>query len=177
MIEPEVGVPEPAVAFGELGDSGGGEPVGQFDDLYRVQYAPMVRLARITAGPHAAAEDIVQDAFSDVYRNLARLASPVAYLRRAVISRSVSILRRRQVELRFLARQQPAAAVGPLGPEAAAVRAALSRLRPRQRAAVFLRYYLDLPEAEIAAALGCRVGTVKSLLHRSHETLRRYLDD
>lgn len=172
MIEPTV---QPAT--GEFADPRPGGPGGEFDDLYRVQYAPMVRLARITAGPYAAAEDIVQDAFSDVYRNLGRLASPVAYLRRAVISRSVSTLRRRQVELRFLARQQPAEATGPLGPEAAAVRAALSRLRPRQRAAVFLRYYLDLPEAEIATALGCRVGTVKSLLHRSFETLRRHLDD
>jgi RNA polymerase sigma-70 factor (sigma-E family) len=160
MIEPMVGVPARA----------------DFDDLYRAQYAPMVRLARVIAGPQAAAEDITQEAFSDVYRRLERLASPVAYLRRAVISRSVSALRRRRVELRFLARQQPVEAVGPLGPEATAVRAAMSRLRPRQRAAVFLRYYLDLPETEIAAALGCRVGTVKSLLHRSHETLRRYLD-
>lgn len=53
----------------------------------------------------------------------------------------------------------------------------LRRLRPRQRAAVFLRYYLDLPESEIAAALGCRVGTVKSMLHRSLGTMKEFLGE
>jgi RNA polymerase sigma factor (sigma-70 family) len=42
--------------------------------------------------------------------------------------------------------------------------------------AVILRYYADLPEAEIAAALGVRPGTVKSLLHRGLEQLRRELE-
>jgi RNA polymerase sigma factor (sigma-70 family) len=61
--------------------------------------------------------------------------------------------------------------------DAPVVRQALARLKPRQRAAVFLRYYLDLPEAEIAAALGCRPGTVKSLLHRSLAILKEQLDE
>jgi DNA-directed RNA polymerase specialized sigma24 family protein len=47
----------------------------------------------------------------------------------------------------------------------------------RLRAAVFRRYYLDLPETEIAAALGCRPGTVKSLLHRSMSILRGHLHE
>ncbi len=136
----------------------------------------MVRLARITTGRDAGAEDIVQEAFAELYRAFARVEHPVAYLRRAVISRSVSMLRRARIESAYLTRHQLKAVVAPLGPEAVAVRAALARLRPRQRAAVFLRYYLDLPEAAIGDALGCRLGTVKSLLHRSHETLRRYLD-
>jgi RNA polymerase sigma factor (sigma-70 family) len=58
-----------------------------------------------------------------------------------------------------------------------AVRAALARLRPRQRAAVFLRYYLDLSEADIADALECRPGTVKSLLSRALTALKEHLDD
>ena len=109
--------------------------------------------------------------------SLDRIEHALAYLRRAVVSRSVSALRRRRVELRHLTRVRDVEVVGALGPEAAAVRTALARLRPRQRAAVFLRYYLDLPEAQIAEALGCRLGTVKSLLHRSYEILRRHLDD
>ncbi len=48
-------------------------------------------------------------------------------------------------------------------------------LRQRQRAAIVLRYWQDLPEAEIAAVLGCRPGTVKSLLSRGLTTLRREL--
>jgi RNA polymerase sigma-70 factor (sigma-E family) len=147
----------------------------EFTRLYREQYALMVRLARMTIGSHTAAEDVVQEAFAEVHRSYARMRQPTAYLRRAVISRALSALRRRRVERRYLARQPEPEVVGALGPEATAVRSALARLRPRQRAAVFLRYYLDLPEAEIAIALGCRLGTVKSMLHRSHETLRRYL--
>ena len=56
--------------------------------------------------------------------------------------------------------------------EALAVRDALRVLSPRQRAAVVLRYFEDLKEAEIAAALGCRPGTVKSLLSRSMSKLK-----
>jgi len=63
-----------------------------------------------------------------------------------------------------------------LSPDAVAVRAALARLRPRHRAAVFLKYYLDLSEAEIAAALACRPGTVKSLLHRGLNVMKEHLD-
>lgn len=53
---------------------------------------------------------------------------------------------------------------------------ALRRLPYRQRAAVVLRYYADLPEAEIAEALGCRVPAVKSLLHRALKDLRNVVE-
>lgn len=91
-------------------------------------------------------------------------------------SRCTSWVRRRRLERRH-ATQHPPDPVAPLGPDAVAVRAALARLRPRHRAAVFLRYYLDLSEADIADALGCRPGTVKSLLHRAHTALREHLDE
>ena len=52
---------------------------------------------------------------------------------------------------------------------------AVRRLPHRQRAAVVLRYYEDLPEAEIAAALGCSVGTVKSQLAKARAALARVL--
>ena len=53
---------------------------------------------------------------------------------------------------------------------------ALATLPARQRAAVVLRYYADLPVAEIGAALGCRPGTVKSLLHRGLGELRKVVE-
>ena len=53
--------------------------------------------------------------------------------------------------------------------------AAVRRLPPRQRAALALRFYEDLPLADIADVLGCRVGTVKSNLHRGLATLRKEL--
>jgi RNA polymerase sigma factor (sigma-70 family) len=150
-----------------------------FGGIYQAQYASLVRLAYVTTGSRPAAEDLVQEVFAEFYRLHDRIAAPVPYLRRAVISRCTSWLRRRLLERR---RQHAAAMWLPrgdetLGPDATAVRAALARLRPRQRAAVFLRYYLDLSEADIADALDCRPGTVKSLLSRALTALKEYLDD
>jgi RNA polymerase sigma-70 factor (sigma-E family) len=145
------------------------------EDFYLANYPAMVRLAYLTTGSRAAAEDLVQDAFLEWYRRRESIREPAAYLRRAVVSRCVSWVRRRVVERKHRPTFDDAAA----GPDAdtVAVRAALAGLKPRQRAAVFLRYYLDLPEADIAAALGCRAGTVKSLLHRSLASMREALDE
>jgi RNA polymerase sigma factor (sigma-70 family) len=150
-----------------------------FDEVYQANYASLVRLATVTTGNRPAAEDLVQEAFAEYYRRREQVLAPVPYLRRVVISRCTSWHRRRTLERR---RQHTAAlwlpsGDHPLGPDATAVRAALGRLRPRQRAAVFLRYYLDLPEVEIAEALGCRPGTVKSLLSRALDAMRGHLDD
>lgn len=147
-----------------------------FDSVYAAHYGPLVRLASLTTGSLAAAEDVVQDVFVEWLRRRDTVHTPVAYLRRAVVSRCTSWVRRRVVERRHRAEPDPPPLVSP-NPDVPAVRAALARLNPRQRAAVFLRYYLDLPEVEIADALGCRPGTVKSLLHRSMSTLREHLDE
>jgi len=149
-----------------------------FADIYATQFAPLVRLAYVTTGSLPAAEDLVQEVFAELYRRFDQVAVPVPYLRRAVVSRCVSWGRRRRLERRHV---HVAAAwcvqdSAPLGPEATAVRAALLRLRPRQRAAVFLRYYLDLSETEIAETLGCRPGTVKSTMSRALAALREHFD-
>jgi len=146
-----------------------------FDIVYSAQYLPLVRLAYLTTGCLPAAEDVVQDAFIEWYRRRDQVHHPVAYLRRAVVSRCVSWLRRRALERRYGAAGYAEILVADAG-DASVVRDALARLGHRQRAAVFLRYYLDLPEVEIAAALGCRPGTVKSLLHRALGVLREQLD-
>lgn len=147
-----------------------------FDAVYAAHYAPLVRLAYVTTGSMPAAEDVVQDVFVDWLRRFDDVESPVPYLRRAVVSRCTSWIRRRILERRHAA-AAPAGEAVPPDPQGVAVRAALARLAPRQRAAVFLRYYLDLPVQEIAEALGCPVGTVKSLLHRSLAVLQEHLDD
>jgi len=147
-----------------------------FRAVYTAQFPVLVRLAYATTFSQPAAEDLVQDAFVDLYRHWSGVTDPPAWLRRAVLNRCTSWVRRRQVERKYAPRGGPPAAPA-ADADAAAVRAALVRLRPRQRAAVFLRYYLDRPEDGIADALGCRPGTVKSLLHRGLAVLREHLDE
>jgi RNA polymerase sigma-70 factor (sigma-E family) len=140
-----------------------------FDDLYRSHYVRMVAIARLTTGRLALAEEIVQDAFVQLYRNWASVEFPLTYLRIAVMNGC-----RRQSRKRVLERRHPPSApeVAMHDTDAIAVREALQELTRRQRAAIVLRYYEDLPEREIARALGCRPGTVKSLLSRGIETLK-----
>jgi RNA polymerase sigma factor (sigma-70 family) len=61
-------------------------------------------------------------------------------------------------------------------PELDEMWAALGRLTPRRRAALVLRYYADLPVDEVAATLGCRVATAKSLIQRALRQLRETVE-
>jgi RNA polymerase sigma-70 factor (sigma-E family) len=146
-----------------------------FAEIYDSHYDPMIRLAYLTTNSLAAAEDIVQDAFVELYRILPEVMDPPRWLYRAVANRSVSWLRRIIVARRYLRNAMPQEECAPPDADDTAVRQALLRLNPRHRAAVFLRFYLDMSEADIAEALGCRPGTVKSMLHRALVVLREDL--
>lgn len=149
------------------------EPVwaSSFVDLYRAEHQNMVRLAFLLTGGDAAAEELVHDAFLSVHRRWATIDNPGGYLRMSVVNACRSHQRRVAVRERLLPR--PPAAVVDTPDE---VSDAIARLPERQRAAVVLRYYADLPEAEIADLLGCRVSAVKSLLHRALGTLREVIE-
>jgi RNA polymerase sigma factor (sigma-70 family) len=147
-----------------------------FDTVYAAHYAPLVRLAYVTVGSMPAAEDVVQDVFVEWYRRIDQVEVPVAYLRKAVVSRCSSWVRRRILERRH-ARTVDEPLVVPPDPRTVAVRLALARLSPRYRMAVFLRYYLDLSVAEVAETLGCPLGTAKSLLHRGLVHMQAHLED
>ena len=143
-------------------------------DLYRERYASMVRLAYLMVGSTPVAEELVQDAFARMHRHWDRTDHPRAYLRTAVLNACRSHLRRGALERSYLKRTahepEPAAAGGD------ELFDALAKLPSRQRAALVLRFYEDLSEADIAVALGCRPGTVKSLLHRGLAELRKVVD-
>ena len=145
-----------------------------FAAVYETYYPRMVRLARLSLDGAATAEEIVQDAFVQLFRNWDQVEAPVPWLRLAVVNGCRSWGRRRQVARRHAV--DPAPAIVDDG-DALAVREALRALRPRPRTAVILRYFEDLPEREIAELLGCRPGTVKSMLARSLRQLREVLDD
>jgi RNA polymerase sigma-70 factor (sigma-E family) len=155
---------------------------GRLGELYREHAEQALRLAYLLTGERALAEDLVQEAFVRVAGRFVHLRDPDAfgaYLRRAVVNLANSHFRRRRVERAYLTRAQSDAAVrSGTGASGASVEdrdelwAALGRLPQRQRAAIVLRYYEDLPEARIAELLECRPGTVKSLLSRGLETMR-----
>ena len=143
-----------------------------FDDLYRREYAPMLRVAYLLVDSDALAEEAVHDAFAKVYERWRRLDRPGAYLRTCVVNRCRDVQRRRRLE-----RSRPSE-VAPVTADLGAdeVADALARLPMRQRAALVLRYYEDLSEADIAEALGVRPGTVKSLLSRGLDQLREVIE-
>ena len=173
------------------------EPVVlSFVDLYLRSFADMVRLARVLVDSPETAEDLVQDAFVHLHRRWGGVRDPRAYLHRSVVNACRSHHRRawreRSRPVRADDASGPGADRGPGGraegevvdgdaeqgraDDAEVLGTALATLPYRQRAALVLRYYADLPDAQIAVALGCRPGTVASLVHRGLERLREVVD-
>jgi RNA polymerase sigma-70 factor (sigma-E family) len=140
--------------------------------LYSTQYDRMVRLAYLLTGSQAVAEDMVQDTFLRVQAKVSGLSAPEAYLRKSVVNACYSWHRRQKRERMALV--EPPGVTAPS--EQVEMWEALSHLPAAKRTVLVLRYYLDLPEAEVAATLGWRVGTVKSATHRALRDLRRILE-
>ncbi|MEU8138182.1 RNA polymerase sigma factor [Streptodolium elevatio] len=153
-------------------------------DLYHGHRVELVRLAALLVDDVDAAQDIVQDTFAATYRRYgARMTGvddPLRYLRRGVVNGSRSLLRRRRTARAWVPPQLPPAP----SPEEDAVRAesdrelraALDRLRPRQREVLVLRYFAGLSEADIARTLRVPQGTVKSTANRALKALHRMLE-
>lgn len=156
---------------------------------YQVQ---AVRVAALITRDRGLAEDIVQSAFIRAHERIAQFddSRPFGpwFLRSVVNDALKSVTRgRREIGLE----SDILDALGPAGfrPESAldpvelaegaetrrAVREALDKLPPEQRAAIVMRYYLELSEADMADQLGCARGTVKWRLHAARARLRRLL--
>jgi RNA polymerase sigma-70 factor (sigma-E family) len=162
----------------------------EFRDFMHGRWPAMVRLAYALTGDQGHAEDVAQTAFARAYASwpkVRRTGNPDAYVRRIVINENLNRFRKHRVAERLTGTLPDSVAGALSGSLAAAgavdatrqyddrsaLMAALQRLGPRQRAVIVLRYWMDLTEAEIAAALGCSVGTVKSQAARALATLRQ----
>ncbi len=154
--------------------------------LYQDHAVGLIRLAVVMLGDRAAAEDVVQEAFIGLYRRWGQLAdtsSALGYVRSSVLNRCRSELRRRmRAERRALRQIAPndtasAEVIALITEEHREVLLALRRLPPRQREALVLRFYLDLPVPEIAAAMGVTQGTVKSTTSRGLTALAQLLEE
>ncbi len=153
-------------------------------ELYSMHYPALVRLAAMLVRDTPTAEEVVQDAFiamHDAWERLRDTEKALAYMRQAVVNRSRSVLRHRMVVEKNLQKpspDMPSAEAGALTLlERSAVVAALRDLPERQREAIVLRYYADLSEAEIAAAMHISRGAVKSHTSRGMTALRTALEE
>jgi RNA polymerase sigma-70 factor (sigma-E family) len=173
-VEPVVSDPRDELdAVPDIIGTDGGE---DFSAFAMSRWPGLVRLAFGLTGDRWLAEDIAQTALARAYvswRRVSRADDPDAYLRRILVNASHRWYRRRRVAERpgdppEAPLEGPADLVG----ERAAVAAALRQLPPRQRAVVVLRYWGDLTDTQIAAALGCSPGTVRSQLSRALAKLR-----
>ncbi|MCX4529648.1 MULTISPECIES: RNA polymerase sigma factor [unclassified Streptomyces] len=152
--------------------------------LYHAHRLRMVRLAVLLVDDLATAEDVVQDAFTALYRrhgeHITEVDNALGYLRTAVVNTSRSVLRRRRTARAWTppeAADVPSAEAHVVLDEAhREVLAALGRLTPRRRQVLVLRYWADLSEAEIAATLGISRGAVKSNASRGLDALERILE-
>ena len=140
-----------------------------FADFYRREHADSIRLAWLLTRSRAGAEDVVQDAMTNVFRAYDRIESPSAYLRRAVVNTARSRERdeRRHRERALYEQRSPRA-----DDSDAELLEAIAHLPYRQRVVIVARYWGGWSEQEIAGALGCRPGTVKSLASRALTRLR-----
>ena len=154
---------------------------GEFRDFMHARWPAMVRLAYALTGDPGHAEDVAQTAFARAYASwpkVRRTGNPDAYVRKILVNENLNRFRKHRVAERLTGMLPESVTPDATreSDERSALIAALQQLGPRQRAVVVLRYWLDLSETEVAAALGCSVGTVKSQASRALASLRHSAD-
>jgi RNA polymerase sigma-70 factor (sigma-E family) len=148
-----------------------------FSEFVEARSGSLFRTAYLMVGDHQLAQDLLQEALVKTLVAWPRLRdrdNVEAYTRRIVVTTSISWRRRRSFH------ERPSDTLPePVGNDPAeemvthdAVVAALLTVPPRQRAAIVLRYYQDLTEAQTAEVLGCSVGAVKSQVAAGLKRLR-----
>jgi RNA polymerase sigma-70 factor (sigma-E family) len=141
----------------------------------------LLRTAYLIVWDLPEAEDLVQETLFKVAKRwprVSRMDHPVAYARRILVNLALDgrgKRARRRAELSGAAVGEPAGAAAVPTDAHDDLYAALAALPPRQRAVLVLRYFLDLPEAEVACALRCSIGTVKSTSSRGLARLAQTL--
>lgn len=157
------GQPGDHVALTETADG------GSLADLFRRRYDEMVRVAFLLVGSNAIAEELVQDAFVRVGKRWRWVREPDAYLRTSVVNACRSWGRRRVREVPLTTD------LATIDPDVRELLDALASLPNDQRAAIVLRFYCGMPDAAIAAVIGCKVATVRSHVHRGLRALREVI--
>lgn len=152
----------------------------QFREFFLAEAERLRRLGLFLTGDPDKAADLAQEALARAYRHWGRIrhgAGP--YARQTLVNLVRSAHRRRLLERRHETRvlDEAVASEGPRVDEFVRVTEALRQLPPMRRAAIVLRFYEDMSEAQIAEALDRPLGTVKSDIHRGLRTLRPLLEE
>lgn len=152
-----------------------------FAQFVREQTATLLRSAYLLTGSSPAAEDLVQDTLLRLFPKWDRVMAadvPMAYVRRSLVNGFLN--QRRRPQSRDIVVDEVPERLDPgvgrdIGVDVSnrdLVWRLLATLPDRQRAALVMRYFEDLADPEIAESLGCRLGTVRSLISRGLATLR-----
>ncbi len=167
--------PRPVEARAALGpdDTTSRVKPSDFAAFYREAWPGAVRLAGLLVQDARVGEDLAQDAFTRLFPKWSTIDTPYAYLRVAIVNASRSWQSRRHTE-----RTKLPLVAGPISSslDFDVLADAVAALPYRQRAVLVLRFHLGLREAEIADALECRPGTVKSLTSRALSALRKGIE-
>lgn len=153
-----------------------------FDDAEMVafcrrEHPRIVGVLAFSLGDPWVAEELAQETIIRVCQNWPKvrdMAAPQAWVHRVALNLANSWLRRRVAERRATAKLQarPALPSDADGTDTIAVRAAIASLPERQRTALVLRYYADLPAADVARVMGCQESTVRALTYQAIRGLR-----
>ena len=154
-----------------------------FDRFVADSTDPLLRTAYLIVWDLGEAEDLVQETLLQVARRwprVRRMEHPIAYTRRILVNRALGGASRRSRRRQELSNgappERPTDRSDPQAFDAHdELMGALAMLPPRQRAVLVLRYFLDLPEAEVAAAMKCSLGTVKSTASRGLARLEQVM--
>ena len=149
----------------------------EFEEFVRVSWRRLGQAAYALTNDRHEAEDLLQSVLERTYARWSTVGEedPLAYVRRALVHGYVDGWRRRK-RLRMDPTDAPPETPVSGGVDGAEHRVdlqhLLAELSPRERAMVVMRHYLDYSEDDVAAALGCSVGTVKSTCSRALARLR-----
>lgn len=148
-----------------------------FDEFSRSQLPALLRFAKVLCVDRGTAEDVVQEVLIKVYARwvtIGDLDEPSVYVRRMIVNEYLSWRRKWGRLLPYGAPPEPYPARDPadLATDRAQLIVEIARLPRRQRAAVVMRYFGGLSDADIAADFGCAEGTVRSHLSRALSSLR-----
>lgn len=151
-----------------------------FDEFVRAELGALTRFAGALTGDRYLAEDMLSDALLKVatrWRRISKADDPAAYVRRVVVNTYISDLRKAKRRKTMVTSDDwvldsPSPDMATEVVTRQEVAGLLAQLPPQQKAAVVLRYMLDQTDDQIADALNCSTGTVRSHLSRARAALR-----